>query len=254
MFNKEIYEYSPTEQDDIESVDHVHSTTWKKSTWDFSLFWMLKVMLVLFLLLFTILGTFSMFYSQLKDSRAVTTAKADGYGFFPDLPMIQTKFADEGDYLRFDEVGDKAWDAMIPNGAGYVRVPYPRQYGLNPSVPYGINDSEEAEIFQASVVHQLHCLGALRYVLQAYKKGEILNNKYDSIPHMTHCLNNLRQGILCASDPTLTFAQPKLLEDGTYEGKYQGIGAVHQCRNWEATREFLVEHRAKEWNKTIGET
>lgn len=42
-------------------------------------------------------------------------------------------------------------------GSGYLRVPKPRQYELAPSVPIK-NDTEDSEIFQASVIHQLHCV------------------------------------------------------------------------------------------------
>jgi len=64
----------------------------------------------------------------------------------------------------------------------------------------------------------------------------------------------VRQGILCASDSTLAWSTGTLLDDGFYKAKFNGVGTVHQCHNWEATKEFLVEHRAKDWNGTIGET
>lgn len=81
---------------------------------------------------------------------------------------------EDNDFMRFDEVGDAAWNGMIPStvsppsrkffmltslsdGAGYVKVDRPRRYDMEPSVPYGIG-IEDAEVYQASVVHQLHCL------------------------------------------------------------------------------------------------
>lgn len=42
-------------------------------------------------------------------------------------------------------------------GAGYLRVPHPRQYDLAPSRRIE-DDVEQAEIFQVSVIHQLHCM------------------------------------------------------------------------------------------------
>jgi hypothetical protein len=56
------------------------------------------------------------------------------------------------------------------------------------------------------------------------------------------------------ADTSLTYAHPTLESDGLYRGTFQGIGAVHTCRNWDAVKEFLIEHRAMDWNKTIGET
>lgn len=44
-----------------------------------------------------------------------------------------------------------------PVGAGYVRVPNPRQYAL-PQSESVQTDGTYTEMFQASVVHQLHCM------------------------------------------------------------------------------------------------
>ncbi|KAH3984914.1 hypothetical protein HBI26_064800 [Parastagonospora nodorum] len=98
--------------------------------------------------------------------------------FFPDFPSVKMKFVEgeDNDFMRFDEVGDAAWNGMIPStfylispphkylsltaesdGAGYVRVDRPRRYDMESSVPYGLGN-EDAEVYQASVVHQLHCL------------------------------------------------------------------------------------------------
>lgn len=85
---------------------------------------------------------------------------------------------EDNDFMRFDAAGDAAWDGMIPStilpfsystssknisltiqsdGAGYVRVDRPRRYDMESSVPYGLG-IEDAEVYQASMVHQLHCL------------------------------------------------------------------------------------------------
>jgi hypothetical protein len=96
------------------------------------------------------------------------------------VPSVKMKFVEgeDNDFSRFDEVGDAAWNGMIPStvlpisshyptnafsliaesdGAGYVRVDRPRPYDMESSVPYGLGN-EVAEVYQASVVHQLHCL------------------------------------------------------------------------------------------------
>lgn len=72
---------------------------------------------------------------------------------------------------------------------------------------------------------------------------------------MRHCLNILRQGILCASDPTLAFSKPTgKTEEGLFTAKFNNIGTVHTCRDWDAVSKFLVEHRAMNWNGTVGTT
>jgi hypothetical protein len=42
-------------------------------------------------------------------------------------------------------------------GAGYLRVPQPRKYGLRPSVMME-DDPDGAEVYQTSFIHQVHCL------------------------------------------------------------------------------------------------
>jgi hypothetical protein len=53
------------------------------------------------------------------------------------------------------------------------------------------------------------------------------------------------------ADTTLTFAIPKLQENGEYAGNFNGVGSVHKCRDWEAVKGFLVENRAQDMNRSI---
>ncbi|KAH6675052.1 hypothetical protein B0J14DRAFT_27498 [Halenospora varia] len=188
MFKKTKFEYAPADQDEIEAVNQPLPKRRRNSTLEFVSTWIFQVFLGTLFLLILIFGILR--YLQLRDQNSTRLLSADS--FFPDFPTVRTKFEETPDFMRFDEIGDQAWNGMIPNGAGYVKVPYPRRYDMEKSVPYGVNgeDEKESEVYQASVVHQLHCLGTLRMVLIAYKNGEKLGNKYDSEWHMSHCLNN----------------------------------------------------------------
>ena len=62
------------------------------------------------------------------------------------------------------------------------------------SLPW--NDTEESEVYQASAIHQLHCLDLLRISMIAFTKGEV--SPYAQLGHMMHCFDIIRQGILCA--------------------------------------------------------
>lgn len=46
---------------------------------------------------------------------------------------------------------------MAQVGSGFVRVPYPRRFDM-PASKTIENDTEEAEIYSLSALHQLHCL------------------------------------------------------------------------------------------------
>jgi hypothetical protein len=56
----------------------------------------------------------------------------------------------------------------------------------------------------------------------------------------------IRQAILCAGDTTLDFADDRTIG---FDGKvtrygFTGANSTHQCRDWDAVREFAEGHRA----------
>ena len=89
-------------------------------------------------------------------------------------------------------------------GAGYLRVPNPKQYDLAPSWPIA-NDTEKSEIYQASVIHQLHCMvrspitmsaelpkayvsqATLREYIRTFESGEV--PPHSKHLHVTHCID-----------------------------------------------------------------
>jgi hypothetical protein len=73
--------------------------------------------------------------------------------------------------------------------------------------------------------HQMHCLQMIR---RAIVRGDMGH-------HIHHCLNFLRQVVLCASDTTLN---PLDYVDGT-----DGLGVVHICRDWEKVYDFVEKNQ-----------
>ncbi|KAG1798716.1 hypothetical protein EV424DRAFT_1332873, partial [Suillus variegatus] len=71
-------------------------------------------------------------------------------------------------------------------------------------------------LFGVSMFHQLHCLQMIRLAL--------INGPND---HSGHCLNFLRQAILCNSDTTL---DPRL-------------GVTHICRDWSQVYAYIEENQ-----------
>ena len=64
----------------------------------------------------------------------------------------------------------------------------------------------------------------------------------DPLVHATHCLNYLRQNILCAADLTLESTYVRTFADGSQHLGVSGDGAVHDCKNWVEVREILEEN------------
>lgn len=87
--------------------------------------------------------------------------------------------------------------------------------------------------FTMSIYHQLHCLDAIRV--------NFVVNGTHAAAHVEHCLNYLRQAILCHADNTI---EPAIwMETETsVEPASDGLGVVHTCRDWRALNEFAETH------------
>ncbi|THY37879.1 hypothetical protein D6C98_10571 [Aureobasidium pullulans] len=164
--------------------------------------------------------------------------------FFPDFDKISTVFVADSDFTRNDTYGDQLWDELVPIGAGYVKVSNPRQYQLPASQVVKDNGTGYAEMYQASVIHQLHCMGVLRNYTRAYEAG--IPPPHGGHFHVKHCIEYVRQAILCTADTTL--------EQANAGGSFTAQGAVHQCRDWNLVKGFLEDNRADDFHPSILDT
>ncbi|GJJ08927.1 hypothetical protein Clacol_003147 [Clathrus columnatus] len=88
---------------------------------------------------------------------------------------------------------------------------------------------DDYRVFAVSMYHQLHCMGALQHSLaQADGKPSPMD------VHIQHCLNYLRQFILCSADGT---QEPPVK---VADLKTQGCAPPYrrQCRNWNKLYHF----------------
>ncbi|KAF1988328.1 hypothetical protein K402DRAFT_328891 [Aulographum hederae CBS 113979] len=102
--------------------------------------------------------------------------------------------------------------------------------------------------FEPSVFHNLHCLNAVRmHIDSAYYKTnkhshlhQLKNQPNFQRIHIDHCLDQIRQALMCAGDmtPTPMYTWPGF-------GIALGRSAAHSCRKWESIREWY-DGRAKE--------
>jgi len=68
---------------------------------------------------------------------------------------------------------------------------------------------------------------------------------------MRHCLNILRQGILCASDSTLAFSKPTgRTEEGLFTAKFNNIG-TERVRSEGCGREDGIRDRVYRLDRTV---
>lgn len=94
-----------------------------------------------------------------------------------------------------------------------------------------------------SMLHQLHCVEKMRRGL------DNPDDEYATIPHLQHCMNYIRQMILCASDLTLEPERDAshAINSSHPEGLTRpGVGVTHVCRNWEDAY-TSIEANFEEW-------
>ncbi|KAJ7493680.1 hypothetical protein FB451DRAFT_1215116 [Mycena latifolia] len=109
------------------------------------------------------------------------------------------------------------WATTSSQGFGYVRL------------------GSEKRAFAISMFHQLHCVRLLRAALAG---------RYDTYArgHMHHCLNYLRQMILCS--PNLTLEPADVL---SRDFEVDRIGATHVCSDWST----MYRDAAENWDNWL---
>jgi len=93
--------------------------------------------------------------------------------------------------------------------------------------------------------HQLHCLAQIRTswegLASMFEEDDVRHGLYlvgKTFPHVSHCLDYIRQGIMCAGDMTLEWPR----QEGEGEGfAVDGWGVPHACRSWVSSmRSFRI--------------
>ncbi|KAJ4856547.1 hypothetical protein T069G_09915 [Trichoderma breve] len=111
-------------------------------------------------------------------------------------------------------------------------IPYPKEQGGGIMV--------EIEVF-----HQLHCLNFIRKVIYAdyYSRPENLPIEFEVtnklfFNHVDHCIDYLRQVIMCESDVTPVTSNWVL----THHTPHPDFNTMHKCRNFTKLLEWVEEH------------
>jgi len=127
---------------------------------------------------------------------------------------------------------DHAWNQLFVNS--HVRVTEEDLAKINrTSVP--ILDERGGYYVIPDVYHQLHCLKFLRRVI--YKDYYHLKNPFTPI-HVDHCIDNLRQNLMCKGDVSLlTFSW--VSDDRAPEPNFE---IEHECVNWVKLDNWAKEH------------
>lgn len=126
---------------------------------------------------------------------------------------------------------DAAWTELLPHQGGYFTHP-----DLAP----------KRATF--SVYHYLHCLNGIREGYWAVYDKAVAGEKLEpddkslpmmiSPPHIRHCIDLLRQSLMCNPDLTVEIKDEEA-------GGVHGFGETHQCVDWMALNEWTT--RRETW-------
>jgi len=117
--------------------------------------------------------------------------------------------------LQDDPSIAQSWVSSLPQGIGFVRL------------------GPEKRAFAISMFHELHCLLEIHQVI-VQRAGP---NK-----HVQHCLNYIRQGVLCSADLTL---EP--INYLTHNFTSHSVIGDRACKDWRAAHKF-AEDNSREWD------
>ena len=131
----------------------------------------------------------------------------------PDLPQVSMTIEESVHYPLLGADSDDQWFSLTSESYGYVRL------------------GPENRMFVISMFHELHCLRLLNL---AFSKANVANKG-----HIKHCLNYIRQGVLCTPDLTL---EPGDFEQRDFE--VDRSGTTHTCRNWRSVYPVMDDNYA----------
>ncbi|CAI6337602.1 unnamed protein product [Periconia digitata] len=123
---------------------------------------------------------------------------------------------------------DAAWDAIDTDSmAVTLHDRYAKDLGLEPSMRFPWDT--ERGVYYVKGIHDLHCLKVIRKALVSNHFKENHNFSFD---HLLHCLDGLRQDVLCIADDTPMPAE---------SAYHVGSGQVRRCRDWNKLKEWASE-------------
>ncbi|CAN9129469.1 unnamed protein product [Alternaria alternata] len=115
---------------------------------------------------------------------------------------------------------EAAWDAINTNAMAItLEDGFAKRMSLPPSTRFPWDT--ERSIYYIKGIHDLHCLKLVRKAIVSKHKGD---PRPFNLLHIYHCLDGLRQDIMCTADDTPMPAPV------AHQG---GDGQLRRCRDWD---------------------
>ncbi|KAJ5971858.1 uncharacterized protein N7479_001776 [Penicillium vulpinum] len=107
------------------------------------------------------------------------------------------------------------------------------------------SDTDSTPLIQLEVFHQLHCLNSLRRLIC---NNSTFTTGVNAEMHMDHCIDYLRQSIMCHSDLTPLVHIPRpggARDDGT--AWIPNLAVKHTCRDFWKIHEWAAQYNTSGW-------
>ncbi|KAF7943519.1 hypothetical protein EAE96_011442 [Botrytis aclada] len=179
------------------------------------------------LLLFVLCSAFcalGFLAARLLDKQSIVTSTGPQFAKEPNTFSYNRNFS-----YPPSNVTDAAWNGLfITKGdGGFFDHPY-----------------TEGERATLSVLHQLHCLDGIRHIYylnnDAATTGTVLLDEelepHMRRSHMRHCIDFLRQSLMCCGDSSIERVNPEL-------NGVTGWGTEHVCTNWAELQGWVGERQ-----------
>ncbi|OTA99910.1 hypothetical protein M426DRAFT_66888, partial [Hypoxylon sp. CI-4A] len=111
--------------------------------------------------------------------------------------------------MRPSEESQQSWESLFPRKCGHGFVRHPT---ISP------------DMTGVAVYHQLHCLDAIRHGYWGARDG-LDPNQHSKPGHIRHCIDYLRQSLMCHADTNLEPIDIDL-------GGVNGFGFPRKCRDF----------------------
>ncbi|KAK3387940.1 hypothetical protein B0H63DRAFT_448727 [Podospora didyma] len=134
---------------------------------------------------------------------------------------------------------DKAWEESYL-GVGVIKIPKSDADRL-PNQTLPIPGEDDGYIVGVEVFHQLHCLDLLRRHLYPDRyhneKGMNAQQLKEYWIHLEHCIDNLRQTIMCYSDVSTI---PWKIHEKAHR-EFPDAHTTHVCRDFDTLKEWMLD-------------
>ncbi|KAF5313158.1 hypothetical protein D9619_003703 [Psilocybe cf. subviscida] len=157
--------------------------------------------------------------------------KTFNFGIGDDLSPFQQPPSDELDEM---------WEDLY--NFGVHRIPK-EEAALLPNKTSAIPDDPDGYyIAELEIFHQLHCLNMIRKALYPERYPDMALGGAQADEHVGHCIDAIRQGLMCAADTSVIVWQwDEKQQRTTFRGN-----VAHTCRNFDAIRDWAMERQITE--------